>query len=229
MENRVREFFCEIDCPEAVVFNGSDVLVQTTMELPIPMRKGSVVDLQFTTTNGDISFAMHFAQSSLRPQLTKVEGDRGVLSSELVLIMESTRVPSDTLTYSKTFKASTNGSLLLLFDNSYSWFTTKSLNYHIELFEPRGEDAESSRSSACRSLLARTAKENQRALTVLDGSRGRAQVLKSEILAMEERAAAMRAELDFKGRQLDLAYEETDEMTARIQANQEKLSGLCIR
>jgi len=224
MEFRVRDFFREIDCPEdteAVVFNGSDVLVQTTMELPIPMRKGSVVDLQFTTTNGDISFAMHF-----RPNAGK---ETGVLSSELVLIMESTRVPSDTLTYSKTFKASTDGGLLLQFDNSYSWFTTKSLNYHIELFEPRGEDAESSRSSACRSLLARTAIENQRALTVLDGSRGRAQILKYEILAMEERAAAMRAELDFKGRQLDLAYEETDEMTARIQANQEKLSGLCIR
>ena len=66
MEVRVREFFCEIDRPEdseAVVFNGSDVLVLYTMELPIPMRKGSVVDLQFTTTNGDISFAMHFAQS----------------------------------------------------------------------------------------------------------------------------------------------------------------------
>ena len=226
MDVRVRAFFGETEDSEAVVFNGSDVLVQTTMELPIPMRKGSVVDLQFTTINGDISFAMHFRPNA-KPGVAGKE--TGVLSSELALIMESTRVPSDTLTYSKTFKASTDGSLLLQFDNSYSWFTTKSLNYHIELFEPRGEDAESSRSSACRSLLARTALENQRALTVLDGSRGRAQILKYEILAMEERAAAMRAELDFKGRQLDLAYEETDEMTARIQANQEKLSGLCIR
>ena len=227
MEERVRAFFSEIDSPEdsdAVVFHGSDVLVQTTMELPIPMRKGSIVDLTFSTLNGDISFSMQFA-SWLRPQL--VEGGGG--SAQMVAITEPTRVPSDTLTYSKTFKAPSDGSLVLLFDNTYSWFTTKSLNYHIELFEPRGEDAESARRSSCRSLLGRTAQENQRALSVLYESRGRSSILKSEVLAMEERAAAMRAELEFKGRQLDLAYEETDEMTARIQANQEKTSGLCIR
>jgi uncharacterized coiled-coil protein SlyX len=57
----------------------------------------------------------------------------------------------------------------------------------------------------------------------------RAQLLRIEIPAIEERIAALSADLAAKKTVLSAAVDVVREMTERIQANEEKKNGLCIR
>lgn len=202
-----------------IVFNCTEVLVQSQLDLPIPMTSGSEVVVQFSTTNGDISFSMHFASS-----IASSEED-----SSMDTMVESTRVSSDVTPYTNTFKATKDGTLLLIWDNSFSWFTSKYLTYTIELRQPTLQDIEKARCLKSRSMLSTTVLEIHRAEEKLSQSKSRMRELGSEVASLEERAAAMRADLAAKKKLLDKAYEEADEMSARIDANADKKMGLCIR
>ena len=58
-------FFRELDGlgdrGQTTQYHCSEVLVQTQLDVPIPLTAGMRVELEFTTTNGDISFSMHFS------------------------------------------------------------------------------------------------------------------------------------------------------------------------
>lgn len=73
----------------------------------------------FNTTSGDISFGTQFHARD-RPVET---------------VIETSRVQSDVESITGSFKATQEGTFVLVFDNSYSWFTSKVLSYKVELFQ----------------------------------------------------------------------------------------------
>ena len=199
-------------------YQSSEVLVQTQLDLTVPVVAGTEVQIEFTTRNGDISFSMHFSAWS-----TDEEG------GSLEPVCEPTRVPSDVAPHRETFRAPCDGNLLLLFDNSYSWFTLKYLSYQVDAVPPSTRDVEMSRCFKAQQLLASAVGDIHVAEDRLTRAKDRMLVLKGEVAALEERAARLRAELAARQAQLDKAYEEADEMSARIDAGQDKAPGLCIR
>ena len=93
--------------------------VQHRFELPIPSLAGSVCKYSFSTTIGDIAFSVEYRCKG-RPD-EKIFGN--------------SRVPSDLEQISGTFKSVREGTLLFIFDNSFSWYNPKILTYKIELFQ----------------------------------------------------------------------------------------------
>ena len=95
--------------------------IQQRFELPIPSLAGSVCKYSFSTTIGDIAFSVEYRCKG-RPD-EKIFGN--------------SRVPSDLEPISGTFKSVREGTLLFIFDNSFSWYNPKILTYKIELFQVR--------------------------------------------------------------------------------------------
>lgn len=101
------------------LYKAQDILIHKEFLLPIPTLAGSIIKYNFTTQNGDIQFGTTFQ----------------FLSKSYENILEADRVPSDIETISGCYKAMHDGKFLLVFDNSFSWFTPKSLSYVVELFQ----------------------------------------------------------------------------------------------
>jgi len=205
-------FFRKLDSQQGVgTYHCVGTLIQTQLDFPVPVSGGTECQIQFSTTGGDISFSMHFSSD--------------VSSGVLETVSEPTRVPSDVETISRAFVAPEDGTLLIIFDNSYSWFAIKYLSYHIEVMSP----SEEFRCSRIHQLLDMTVSEIQIAERNLLHAKDQMQSLRTEIASIEERASLLRNTLRDKKARLEKAYDESDEMAARIDASQDKTIGLCIR
>jgi hypothetical protein len=148
-----------------------------------------------------------------------------VSSGVLETVSEPTRVSSDVETVSRAFVPPEDGTLLIIFDNSYSWFAIKYLSYHIEVMPP----SEELRCSRIHQLLDMTISKIHMAELNLLHAKNQMQSLRTEIGSMEERASLLRNALRDKKGRLEKAYDESDEMAARIDASRDKTIGLCIR
>jgi hypothetical protein len=197
-----------------LLFKGSNQFLQPGGEfvLPIPVIAGSNVKYQFSTTDGDIQFSTSFNGGNVTEN-----------------IVQPARVPSNTEHVKGGYKATCAGSLLLKFDNSFSWFTPKYLSYQIRLYQPAFTAADSARCTKCRALLEQTTADIRRAEADLDQSQMELAVLGDEIPALEERLALLRAQLREKKTRLGDAYSRAEQTSALIEANLEKKNGLCLR
>ena len=106
---------------EPLIWKCEGMSVQQRFELPIPSLAGSVCKYSFSTTIGDIAFSVEYRCKG-RPD---------------EMIFENARVPSDLESITGTFKSVREGTLLFVFDNSFSWYNPKILSYRIELFQVR--------------------------------------------------------------------------------------------
>ena len=104
---------------EPLIWKCEGMSVQHRFELPIPSLAGSVCKYSFSTTIGDISFAVEYRCKG-RPDEK---------------IFENSRVPSDQEPIAGTFKSVREGTLIFIFDNTFSWYNPKVLTYRIELFQ----------------------------------------------------------------------------------------------
>ncbi len=206
--------FDDKDNNPPLLFKGSNQFLQPGGEfiLPIPVMPGSNVKYQFSTTDGDIQFSTSFID--------------GTVSANVV---QPARVPSDTEHVKGEYKATCAGSLLLKFDNSFSWFTPKYLSYQIRLYQPAFTAADTARCTTCRALLEQTTADIRRAEADLDQSQMELSVLGAEIPVLEERLAVLRAQLRDKKTRLGDAYARAEQTSALIEANLEKKNGLCLR
>ena len=126
--NEVTALFHNLDAPflrydkdrvEPIHWKTRDYQVQFHHEVKVPATPGSIVKFSFSTSNGDISFALHFVTPT---NYTEV-------------VREATREPSDIEAIKGSYKADYEGVFVFIFDNSYSWFTDKFLSYDIYLFQ----------------------------------------------------------------------------------------------
>ena len=130
---------------------------------------------------------------------------------------------------SGSYEAKCEGTLLFIFDNTYSWFNTKFLNYCIYLYEPAFDSADNSRSLRSKKLLDKIVKENIIAEKRLGQTQERILSLRDEIDMLKISISECQELLDQKKDALDYAIHEIEDMTIRIAINEEKIDGLCIR
>lgn len=115
------EAFLKDRVDEPYRYKATDLVVHQAFSLPIPCLAGSLVKYSFSTKIGDIAFATTFY-----PQGKMTDG---------VKISEMDRVPSDAETIFGSYRCDKDGTFVLDFDNSFSWFNPKLLAYSIELYQ----------------------------------------------------------------------------------------------
>lgn len=220
----VNSFFNKLDEPflnynnsnsnEPITFKAVDLLITSTFDLKIPIIVGSTVKYSFSTKIGDINFSTEFRS---------ISGD--VVDS----IVSPMRVPSDIETIKGSYKAEKEGTFVLVFDNSFSWFNPKTLTYNVELMQPAFTMADTNRVRQSQRLLHTTIEDTRRAELRLITAQDRSNTLGKDVSQLEARIAALRLEIDNKRGVLKAARDEVEEMTQRINYNLEKKNGLCIR
>lgn len=122
---------------EPYTYRTTNLLVHRLFELPVPTSTGSIIKYKFTTTIGDISFSTKFFVSGRNPET----------------IIEPSRVPSEIEPISGTFKSPQDGTLVLIFDNTFSWFNPKLLSYVVELYQVSSRHIRAYLSPDCSRLL----------------------------------------------------------------------------
>ena len=100
---------------EAVVSNG-EVL---TVRVPKPFDGSTRIVWQFCTEDLDIAFGVDF----------ETKGEDGAVTSETVLPIM--RINANTQVVTGSHTATTAGTWLLRFDNSYSYFRSKTIFYRV--------------------------------------------------------------------------------------------------
>lgn len=201
------------DKVEPIHWRTRDFLIQFHHEVKVPATAGSIVKFSFTTTNGDINFALHF----VTPQ------------NYVEVVRDSTREPSDIEPIKGSYKADYDGVFVFIFDNSYSWFTDKFVSYDIYLFQPAFAQADATRVAQSRRLLWNMIEDSRQAQVKLITSKEKYASLTSEIATLEAKLVALQQDLQNKKTIVLSAQEEVEEMEKRIQCNTEKKAGLCIR
>jgi hypothetical protein len=88
------------------------------LEIPIVLSD-AVVTYKFTTLHGDIGYGINFLPNDN--------------SSQEIEVLPMTRCPSDIEEIIGTYKAPSEGTVVIYWDNSFSWFTPKNLSYKIEV------------------------------------------------------------------------------------------------
>ena len=128
-----------------VVSGDVEIGAGTQFEVPVVAYEGCVLIWSFKTNGGDIGFGVSFkADEPLRP--IDSDDDSKKISNALVslkpgeeiLLSEVKRYNSDVVTIQGTVQITRAGTITLKWDNAYSYFKSKTLNYSVELEEPLG-------------------------------------------------------------------------------------------
>ena len=198
-----------------LVFRASDMLLQKVFELPIRVTQpGSTILYSFSTVQGDVSFAAYFVSVDSRPMET---------------VIEPHRVPSDVENITGRFKAGREGTLVIKFDNSFSWFTPKYLTYLIEMSQPTGTIADNHRCNRSRALLNMLIEETPRLSSELLQSLKESSSIRSEILDLEVQMKQLQLQIDDKKSALQQAMNRVIYIENRMESNKDRKIALCIR
>lgn len=181
--------------------------------MKIPCLLGSVVKYMFVTTGGDIELSSQFQSQGKSPET----------------VLKAMRVRSDVETVTGTFKAVLDGTLVLRFDNSYSWLTSKLLSYKISLYQPAFTVADANRCMKSRRLLHSASEHTKQAELKIAECMERKADVEDEISQLQSMLESLQTEFDEKQAVLVGAEKETKEMGVIIMHNLEKRNGLCIR
>ena len=115
---------------ETYVYNATDVLVQTTWELPIVIQcPESTVSFEFCSNPGDISFGIVFVAAPEEGQ------DLQDLDIETVEEMGIVRSNLDSI--SGSFEVPYEGVVFFMWDNNFDWSANKQISYVIEVHQVR--------------------------------------------------------------------------------------------
>jgi hypothetical protein len=108
------------------VYNATDVLVQSTWELPIVVQwADSKVSFEFISNPSDISFGIVFVAAPDENQPKK--------ELEIETVVEMGKVYTDSEPISGTFELPCEGVIFFVWDNSHDWLANKKLSYLIEV------------------------------------------------------------------------------------------------
>lgn len=105
----------ELNC---YTLSSKDIIIQWNFILEIPITSSeTIITYNFHTKNGDISFGLDFLP----------------LKGGEIEIIPNNRVPSDKQDIIGSYKVSNEGTVVLYWDNSFSWFAQKDLSYSIQV------------------------------------------------------------------------------------------------
>ena len=172
------KFFQQLDSPfvgidskpkEPLCWTAKEMTVKQKFQLPIPSLAGSTCKYRFSTKIGDIAFCVQYICPGRAPEV----------------IFETSRVPSDQEPITGSYKSSRDGTLMFIFDNTFSWFNPKLLTYNIELFQPAFTVADNQRCMKSRSMLYTIVEDTTAALYKLAKAQQSSHLLRLEIPLLE--------------------------------------------
>ncbi len=110
------------------MYKASDVLVQTTWELPLVVQwPQAIVSYELSSTPSDISFGIVFVAAPAEGQ--------NVDDLEMETVEEVERVPSHTEVIKGSFELPCEGGVFFLWDNNFDWSAVKKISYSITIQE----------------------------------------------------------------------------------------------
>lgn len=210
------KFICFREVPDVFHWNTSSYFVQTELQLPVPVAVcGSKISFSFHTKQGDIAFGISFISDE----------DGGVES-----VVDLTRVNSDVEEIAGTFEVPREGTVIFLWDNSFSWFNGKILSYSIELSQEAGViAADQARIEASRDLLLQIKEDNVNIQQRLVEDCVNIEALDIEIPMLEEEIRALKNKLAEKMKARQVYLENKLRIEERLEVNNETTIGLHIR
>lgn len=170
---------------EEVIFrcNGTQITVSKDWCLPIPIPSAFCsFTFEFITEPGDINFGIAFFTS---------DGEEEIIEAQK-------RVDSDVNSYSGAYTIPTSGTLVLLWDNSYSWFTEKNLTLSVEVIQVTAQRFEQTRITHARIILSQIKSQTPKLDKSLVEVEDLIEDLQPDIDEIEASIAALKLELKHK-------------------------------
>ncbi|KAJ1442888.1 hypothetical protein B484DRAFT_426708 [Ochromonadaceae sp. CCMP2298] len=114
---------------EVFVYNATDVLVQSTWELPIVVQyPDSTVHYQFCASPGSITFGVVFVAAP--------EEEQDLSDLEIETVEDMQMVNSDLDAVTGSFEVPCEGVVFFMWDNTFDWSANKQISYTIEVKQP---------------------------------------------------------------------------------------------
>lgn len=227
-EHSLAHFFSEVDGPyvstrpaggeQKLTWKCSNMPVRNGFKLPIPVDlAGTVVEYKFNTHDYDIGFSVEF-------QTINEEGER-----QLDVILVPERYDSHIEPFVQQVQLEQPGTLILVWDNSYSWWYEKQLSYSVTLQAPSVSGFEKAR---C-----------ERALSYFNGClealRGASQKrlhcksmktqLSTELSDLTLKIEQLNLQLSEKTNELEKVIEEDEMLQQKIDSCKQKITGFTFR
>lgn len=197
-------------------------MVQTAWELPILIQwPESIVEYEFTSKLGDISFGVIFASAPLEGQDPE--------SLEFEAIEEVERVQSESGTITGSFEVPSEGVVFFLWDNTYDWMSNKQISYVINVKQPSFSLPDSTRCNEAYPLMRDVVEE----LDVCYNRRADAQDCvehnTANILFLEDQIFNLQKKLNSLKEQANQSKVYMEKCSTTINIYENTKLGLCIR
>eukprot|EP01031_Cornospumella_fuschlensis_P037667 gene37667-45758_t len=178
------------------VYKASDVLVQSSWELPIVIQwPQSKVNYEFTSTPGDISFGIVFVPAPDEPR------DPDDLDIETV--EEIARVSSNNEIIGGEFEVPCEGVVFFLWDNNFDWSAVKKISYSINVIQASFTVPDQDRSNSALEHLNHTVQDLEMchirhadSLTVIENNSANIVFLEDQVMQMEAKLLAKKREME---------------------------------
>jgi hypothetical protein len=239
--------------PKGVVWNGTDMIIKWNWELPVPVAiEGSILSYSFSTTSGDIEFAVFFLPNKQKQKQkekntikyydednVKTEDEDNIIydnenqndddKNNEICIIPWSRVTSDTERITGELLCPRSGILKLRWNNDYSWFLPKWLTYRVVLQQNQHSIDDYEEAQRARRAWQELRGERSSVRKRLSDSKRLSQVESSSIITLEQRLLHVQLQLQKAQAYKNDALDEIKAFQNRIIFNEKKMSGLCIR
>lgn len=207
---------------DSYTYKASDILIQSTWELPIIIQwPNSTIKFEFTTKCGDICFGIVFV-----PALDEGQTEADV---QVIVLDEMGRVPSEYETITGEFQPPCEGVVFFMWDNKFDWYANKKLAYSIDVFQPSFTTIEEERLIESHGLLSDCVQDIETASIKLADIQDYIVYTSDNIDVLDEQIREIELKLSDKWKHLDVLQEEEDVDVCTINSNYDILDGVCIR
>ncbi len=225
------EFFADLDrdfvnikrlADENFCYKASDVLVQSTFELPILVNfPGSRIKFSFSSKLGDLCFGIMFV-----PALEEGQSEDDL---RVQVLDEVGRVPCHNDTIEGEFEPPSEGVIFFTWDNTFDWYTNKKLAYNIEVFEPSFTFIDNYRSEVSYKLLLDNVQDIETNSIRYADAQDAIENHSCNIGVLEEQVKELKKLLDSKWQEYDTLERLEVIDVANINYTLDHLGGICIR
>jgi hypothetical protein len=207
---------------DVFVYNGADVLVQSTWELPIIIQwPGSTINFEFSTTQGAIEFGIVFVPA--------LEDNQQQDELEVETIEEMGRIRSDLETIAGSFQPPSEGVIFFLWDNTYDWSAVKKLTYTVECLQPSFTLPDYDRCNDARAVLDDVLEDQDTARTLLDDAQYQIDLHTPIVDNLESELNSLKTMYREMLEDVKTTDEDEDRLILLVNGNNENIPGLCIR
>lgn len=208
---------------EVFAYNGADIVIQSTWELPIIVQwPDSLINFKFSTIPGDISFGIVFVAALEEGQTSK--------DAVVEAIKEMGAVPSGSKEIVGSFSPPSEGVVFFMWDNNTDWIqSNKKLSYAITVRQPSFTSIDNERVQHVEPLL-------EKCCESLDAIYNKHYEVEMHRRALAEIAENKQKEIDGLAKLIEAKKqsitEKMNEMSLQhlsIAASNNTIPGLCIR